>query len=849
MWAHSGTVRPVTGSGRSEGGGRAWRVQGLVLVGCLAGVVGQTAVVMVGVEQRLGQQSADVDVGSGVEHERSFASPFDQPGEAQLGQVLADRGRGGADEFGQAGYRGLALQQRPQQFDPGRVGEHAEGLGGQVGLLLVGHGEVRVAGVHASQHTARIWLVAYMRVFAVTLASVPVTPSRWSSRWGWLSAVSEVRWALASVAAFAAALLSGALGASGWASGVLYAVCYATGGWQPAVAGLRALRARTLDVDVLMIVAALAAAAIGQVFDGALLIVIFATSGALEAAMMHRTAASVHALLQVTPERAVRLRADTGNARAAGSDEQEVAAAQLVVGDLVLVRPGERVPADGRVIGGDSEVDQAALTGEPLPVPRGVGDSVLAGTLNGTGVLRVRVQRPAAQSMLARVAAQVHEASQAKATRQLFIERVEQRYSLLVVVVTVALIGVPLLLGAQFTPTLLRAMTFMIVASPCALVLATMPPLLSVIANAGRHGVLVKNATVLERLADVDLVALDKTGTLTSGNPRVTEVMALPGYQTEEVLALAAAAEAPSEHPLARAVTAAARDRGLRSPPAEAFRAQPGRGVHARVSGLDVLVGHPVLLSHQPAAGPARQVITQVQRAGRTAVVILVDGQTAGVLALSDTVRPTARAAVATLATLTGTSPLLLTGDNRAAATTVAEQVGISDVRADLLPHDKSATVQQLQHTGRRVLLVGDGVNDAPALATADVGVAMGGAGSDLALQAADAVVVRDDLHAVPTLLALSRRARRVVIANLVFATAVITVLVAWDLLGHLPLPLGVAGHETSTVLVGLNGLRLLRHPAWTQSLSQHPTPYYPAVDTLIDEAPHAQSGSMTGSR
>ena len=627
------------------------------------------------------------------------------------------------------------------------------------------------------------------------------------SRLGWLGQIPEVRWALTSTAAFAAALLAGLTAAPSWVAGVLFALCYAAGGWEPGLAGLQALRQRVLDVDVLMVVAALAAAAIGQVFDGALLIVIFATSGALEAAMTQRTAASVRALLDVAPERAVLLDPD--------GTEWDVPAAQLAVGDVVLVRPGERVPADGRVRSGESELDQAALTGESLPVRRGPGEQVLAGTLNGTGALTVLVERAAADSVLARVATQVEQASQAKANRQLFIERVEQRYSLVVVAVTLALIAVPLVLGAAVTATLLRAMTFMIVASPCAVVLATMPPLLSVIANAGRHGMLVKNAVVLEQLADIDTVALDKTGTLTVGTPHITDIVVLDNQDENAVLRLAAAAEAPSEHPLARALTGAATSRGLNLCQATDFRAQPGRGVHALVDGRQVLVGHPVLLPDGPVSRGAHRAVALLEQGGRTTVVVIVDDRPAAVLGLSDTVRPDAATTVAELTSLTSRRPVLLTGDNPCAAEHLAGIVGISDIRAGLLPQDKTTAVLQLQHTGWRVLLVGDGINDAPALATADVGIAMGGAGSDLALQAADAVVVRDDLRTIPAVIALARRARRVVTTNLIFAATVITVLVVWDLSGYLPLPLGVAGHESSTVIVGLNGLRLLSSRAW----------------------------------
>jgi heavy metal translocating P-type ATPase len=359
----------------------------------------------------------------------------------------------------------------------------------------------------------------------------------------------------------------------------------------------------------------------------------------------------------------------------------------------------------------------------------------------------------------------------------------------------------------------------MIVASPCAVVLATMPPLLSAIANAGRHGVLVKSAVVMEGLGSTTQVAFDKTGTLTEGTPRVAEVHALlaGGVSQAEVLRLAASAERHSEHPLARAMVTAAGVRGLQLAEATDFRSTPGRGVVAAVEGLRIEVGSPVLLDGHGGRRTvqARIAVTGLEEAGCTAVVVIVDGEPVGVVGLVDRLRPTARATVAALTALTGREPVLLTGDNARAAGRLGAEVGISDVRAGLLPQHKVAEVGRLHGDGERVLVVGDGVNDAPALAAADLGVAMGRQGSDLALQTADAVIVRDELDTLPTIIDLSRRARRVVIQNLVLASTIITVLVAWDLLGHLPLPLGVAGHEGSTVIVGLNGLRLLRRSAW----------------------------------
>ncbi|WP_181649250.1 heavy metal translocating P-type ATPase [Streptomyces sp. WAC00263] len=618
-------------------------------------------------------------------------------------------------------------------------------------------------------------------------------------------ALPEARWALLATAAFLSALPLHFADAPGWTYGPLYAIAYLAGGWEPALEGLRALRGKTLDVDLLMIVAALGAAAIGQVLDGALLIVIFATSGALEALATARTADSVRGLLDLAPVTATRVTAD---------GEESVPVNRLSVGDELLIRPGERIGADGRVLDGTSEADQATITGEPLPVLKTPGDEVFAGTLNGTGALRVRVERDPADSVIARIVILVEEASRTKAPTQLFIEKIEQRYAVGVVAATLTVFAVPLAFGADLTGALLRAMTFMIVASPCAVVLATMPPLLSAIATAGRHGVLVKSALAMERLGEIDTAALDKTGTLTEGAPEVTAVRPATGSGLDEdaLLALAAAAEHPSEHPLARAIVVAARARDLRLAPARDFTAKPGHGVTATVDGRFVTVGRPDSgLDAEADTDAGRD--TDVE--GGTVVRVERDGALVGTLVLADRPRADAAETAAGLTALTGTSPVLLTGDNPRAAAQVATATGITDVRASLLPEDKVTAVRELQRAGRKVLFVGDGVNDAPALAAAHAGVAMGRAGSDLALETADAVVVRDELAAIPAVVRLSRAARRLVVQNLLVAGMFITVLVLWDLLGHLPLPLGVAGHEGSTVLVGLNGLRLLRESAW----------------------------------
>ena len=598
----------------------------------------------------------------------------------------------------------------------------------------------------------------------------------------------EVRWAGLALALFLAGWLLQISQAPEWSWWTAYLACYLAGGWEPTRSGLQELRERRLDVDLLMIVAAVAAASIGQVFDGALLIVIFATSGALEVVVTQRTADSVTALLGLAPERAT-LYAPDGMTR-------EIDCRELEVGQRILVRPGERVGADGVVVDGRSEVDQQAVTGESVPIVRAAGDDVLSGTVNGTGALIVEVARPASESVIARIATLVAEASETKAPTQLFIEKVEQTYSVIVVVATLLVLGIPMMLfGNTFDEALLRAIVFMIVASPCAVVLSTMPPLLASIANAGRHGVLVKSAAVMESVGRTSVVAFDKTGTLTEGRPQVVDVTAFDGHDPSQVLALAAAVEYPSEHPLGRAIVTAAADRGLGVESVEDFRALPGRGVTGAVGGRRVTVERAV--------------------AGSTGTVVgvLVDGWEIGRIELVDRLRDDAAEAVRLIGDVTSGSVLLLTGDRPSVAADVADRTGIREVHADLVPEDKVRIVGEVEG---HVLVVGDGINDAPALMAAGTGIAMGRRGADLAVQTADAIIVRDDLTAVPALIRLSRLARRYVIANLCIAATVILTLVTWDLIGTLPLPLAVAGHEGSTVLVALNGARLLRKSAWS---------------------------------
>ena len=586
-----------------------------------------------------------------------------------------------------------------------------------------------------------------------------------------------------------------------------YLAAFAVGGYESARAGLDSLRRGRIDIDFLMVAAALGAAAIGRAQDGAILIFIFALSNALEAYAVGRTRRAVEALVRLRPTRARRVRSteEVGGPL--------VPVDELVPGDLVLVLPGEQIPADGVVVQGYSAVDASAITGESIPQERSPGQPVFAGSVNRSGALWVQVTRRAPDSTLSRIIRLVAEAQEHKPPTQLFIERFEQTYSAAVVAATVGLIAAgPVLLGWGFDQTLYRAMTLMVVASPCAVVLSTMPAMLSAIARGARSGVLFKGALYLEQLASVRVVAFDKTGTLTTGRPTLTAVRPAPGWSEEQVLAAAASAEAGSEHPIARAIVEAAQRRGLSFPAPEQSVIHPGRGVEARVGGDRVQVGSPAWFEAmgRPLDGGLREELARLEASGQTAMVVGINGSgPVGLLAVADRVRPEAREAVAALKRL-GLRVVVLTGDNPRVAEAIAREVGADEVHAGLLPEEK---MQVLADLGRRfgpVAMVGDGVNDAPALAAAAVGIAMGRSGTDVALETADVVLMSDDLSRLEGAIRIGRRAERVVRQNLAFAFGVMAMLVMGALTGHLNLTQGVIGHESSTVVVALNGLRLL---------------------------------------
>ncbi|MFQ3670554.1 MAG: heavy metal translocating P-type ATPase, partial [Verrucomicrobiia bacterium] len=601
---------------------------------------------------------------------------------------------------------------------------------------------------------------------------------------------------------------------SAWVWGA-YAGAYLFCGQAGVRSAVASLREKTLDVDLLMVLAAVGAALVGAPFEGALLLFLFSFSDVLQRYALERTRRAIGALMRLRPDRAL---------RKVGGLTEEVPVESLEVGDRIWVRPGELLPVDGVVVEGVGSVDESSLTGESMPVGKGPGSRVFAGTLNGSGGLEVAVGRKAEDSTLAKMVRLVAEAQAEKSGTQRFLERAEQRYAAGVIGLTALVWLVPWLgWGEPFEAAFYRAMTVMVVASPCALIISTPATVLSAIGGAARRGVLIKGGAHLETAARVEIVALDKTGTLTVGKPTVTEIVTGEGVwrrghfseKARHWLGVAAALEARSEHPLAGAVVRGARELGLVIPETTGFRAEPGRGAEGWVSGQRVMIGSERWLAEVGVEVPGwmAEAVGRLEGEGKTCVMLAVaEGEgwrVRAAFALADTLRPEARELVKRLHGLGVRRVVMLTGDRRLVAEAVGREAGGEEVRAELLPEDKVKAIRELKGEGT-VMMVGDGVNDAAALATAHVGVAMGAAGTDVAMETADVVLMGDRLDLVPMFVGMARHARRVLTQNLVFAGGVILVLLGAALGFALPLPLGVIGHEGSTVLVCLNGLRLL---------------------------------------
>ncbi len=632
-------------------------------------------------------------------------------------------------------------------------------------------------------------------------------------------------------------------------------VAYVIGGYESTKEGLTTLiEEKELDVDLLMIVAALGAASLGLwqrdyflIIDGAVLILIFAISGALESFAMQRTEKNIRSLMAMTP--------DTARVILNGR-EQEIAIAKLQIGDLVSVKPGELIPVDGVIIEGNSSVNQATITGESIPVDKKTGDEVFAGTLNGNGALKLKVHQPPESSLIQRIIRLVEQAQTEAPPSQQFIERFERGYAKVIVLVGLLLMILPpLWLEWNWETTIYRALIFLVVASPCALMASIVPTLLSGIARGAREGILYKNGAQLEKMGKVRAIAFDKTGTLTAGKLQVTEVIPAAGYAENQVLQLAAALESRSEHPIGEAIALAAKERNLSWQEAVNVRAEVGQGIVGEIQGKKVLVGKAAFIRQEIAHLPSELLkisdrldeintlvwVAQTDPKLRSDIELesadagtggqgdaeihkeirkennhnFMNGtpydKVIGLIAVADTIRPEAARLVKQLKQLNIEQIVLLTGDNRRTANSVAQFLGIDEVYAEVLPEDKLTVIEHLKQKYQNVAMVGDGINDAPALAAATVGIAMGGAGNDVALETADIVLMSDRLEKLARAISLGRRANLIIAQNIIFALSFICLLLLANFTGSINMPLGVIGHEGSTVLVTLSGLRLLR--------------------------------------
>lgn len=585
----------------------------------------------------------------------------------------------------------------------------------------------------------------------------------------------------------------------GWAEIGLYVVAAILGAFhwgQEAVESVFRLR---VNIDVLMGVAAGGAAALGLWEEAAFLAFLYGAAEALEELTYDRTRSAIRALLDLAPKEARVLRDGV---------EATVAATELMPGDIFLLRPGESIPTDGVIQSGSASINEAAITGESLPVEKGPGSEVFPGTINLTGSLRVEVARRFEDNTLSRIIHLVEEAQEEKTNAQRLIERFGDRYSPAILAGALFLLVVPPLLGGDFREWAERAITLTVAGAPCALVMSTPVAVAAAIGSAGKRGVLIKGGIHLENLGLIRAVAFDKTGTLTRGTPQVTDVVPRAGATAEQVLALAAAIEEGSEHPLARAIRDEARGRRIAAAPAEAFEALAGAGAKARIDGRELMVGN--LRLFEGLGAPLDGLAPAIERLMEEAktVVLVGDAQRVeGLIAIRDQLRPESAATVRALHDA-GFSVAMLTGDNYDTARAIANEVGLDDIRAELRPEDKVGAIRDLQERHRKVGMVGDGINDAPALATATVGIAMGTAGTDAAIEAADVALMGDDLNGVVYAVRLGRKAQAISRQNIVFSIALLAVLVPSAVLGFLTVAIAVTAHEVAEIIAVLNGLR-----------------------------------------
>ncbi|MFO1483696.1 MAG: heavy metal translocating P-type ATPase [Verrucomicrobiaceae bacterium] len=669
------------------------------------------------------------------------------------------------------------------------------------------------------EHTAMFDVSQTQGVVQIGKPSCPTAPRFWKWReFEWPEAdeiekESDDEWRLLAMQAgiCGVALVAGYLvekfaDAPMWVSQVFFAISLISGGWDAAKDAWENLRERRLDVHFLMLAVALGAVTIGAWEEGSLLLFLFSTSGALEHFVLYRTHREINALTKAAPKFAHVLLPD------GSTEDRDVHA--LRVGDVIVVKPDELFPVDGTVVSGLTAADESTLTGEALPITKETGAAIFGGTLNLWGLVQVRVDKPATQSALAKIITLIQTAQHMRAPSQRFTDRFGTRYTILTLS-AVAIMFFVWWLGFGVVPfentatsksSFYRAMTLLVVMSPCALVLSIPSAILAAIAWGARRGVLFRGGAAIEKLAEVDVVAMDKTGTLTEGELKVTKIESFPAGREDDVLRIAVSLEANSNHPIARAITLHGQTRGIVAQKLAEFHSIAGQGLRGRTEAGLSYVGRRELVKDS-ALGEALADVPDAPM-GYSEVWVLHE-QIVGRILLKDEIRPGSRGVLEKLAA-DGVRTVMLTGDRRAAATEVAKQLGIAEVRAGLHPEDKVGVIRDLTQQGRKVAMVGDGVNDAPSLAAAYVSVAMGARGSDAALEQSDVVLMQDKIEKLLSARRISEQARRIIQQNIVISLGSVIVMAVASLFGIVPLTLGVLTHEGSTVVVCLNSLRLL---------------------------------------
>jgi Zn2+/Cd2+-exporting ATPase len=583
----------------------------------------------------------------------------------------------------------------------------------------------------------------------------------------------------------------------------VYILSFVIGGFAKAKEGIEnTIENKQLNVEMLMIFAAIGSAIIGYWTEGAILIFIFAISGALETYTMNKSYKEISSLMELQPEAALRIE---------NGSETRVHVSDLEVGDLILIKPGERVPSDGKIIKGVTNIDEATITGESIPVTKNLDDAVFAGTVNMTGSIVVEITKPNNETLFQKIIQLVQNAQSEKSPSQLFIERFEGTYVKAVLAVVAMMMVLPhYLLGWGWTETFYRAMILLVVASPCALVASIMPATLSAISNGARHGILFKGGVHLENLSHLKAIAFDKTGTLTKGKPVVTDVYMVEEEQQEELLWTVASIENHSNHPLALSIVSYVKKQiGKELIQPDTIEDIVGQGVKASMPNGLWHIGKADFMTTLDKDSTLYLKANQLAAEGKTIVFVEKDKALVAILALKDTVREETKAAIKELSDL-GIYSVMLTGDSEKTAKVIASESHVNEYVAGCLPEEKVAHLKKLRERYQTVAMVGDGINDAPALATANVGIAMG-EGTDVALETADVVLMKNDLPRIAEAIRLSKKMNRIIKQNIIFSLSVIALLISSNFLQILDLPYGVIGHEGSTILVILNSLRLLR--------------------------------------